>query len=63
MMSVGSEARFFMGKIAKDPLMRPSKMLYLLSQGSSGIVIKRLRHELHDFFGGWRSGSGGGGGA
>ena len=63
MMSVGSEARFFIGKITKDPLMRPSKMLYLLSQGSSGMVIKQFRHELHDFFAGRRSGSGGGGGA
>ena len=39
MMSVGSEARFFMGKITKDPLMSPSKMLYLPSQGSSGVAI------------------------
>ena len=29
----------FMGKITKDPLMSPSKMLYLPSQGSSGVVI------------------------
>ena len=35
----GLTGEVFMGKIAKDPLMSPSKMLYLLSQGSSGIVI------------------------
>ena len=35
----GLTGEVFMGKITKDPLMSPSKMLYLPSQGSSGVVI------------------------
>ena len=35
----GLTGEVFMGKITKDSLMSPSKMLYLPSQGSSGIVI------------------------
>ena len=35
----GLTGEMFMGKITKDPLMSPSNMLYLPSQGSSGVVI------------------------
>ena len=35
----GLTGEMFMGKITKDSLMSPSKMLYLPSQGSSGVVI------------------------
>ena len=35
----GLTGEVFMGKITTDSLMSPSNMLYLPSQGSSGVVI------------------------
>ena len=35
----GLTGEVFMGKITTDSLMSPSKMLYLPSQGSSGVVL------------------------